>query len=154
MPILRARLSNPLATGLSYMIARWILGISFFNAAMWKLFVLTPAGHADKFFLIPFHDTWIPGSLLLALGLSIPFFELMIGIAFCIGFRAREVAVLTGLLLIMTTYGHSLIDPLYNISQGLTFSRVILVLFLLIMPDQHDYLSLDNLLLNIRTVRK
>ena len=30
MNILQTKLSSPLATGMAYMIARWILGISFF----------------------------------------------------------------------------------------------------------------------------
>lgn len=154
MNILQTKLSSPLATGMAYMIARWILGISFFNAAIWKIFILTPTGHVEKYFSIPFHDTWIPNLLLWVLGLSIPFFELLIGVALCAGFRAREAALLAGLLLVVTTYGHSLIDPLYNITQGLTFSRVILVLFLLIMPDMYDCLSLDNLVVRIQITKK
>lgn len=151
MEILKTRLSTPLATGMAYMIARWILGISFFNAAIWKIFVLTPTGHVEKFFSTSFHDTWIPHLFLWVLGLTIPFVELLIGIALCAGMRAREAALLAGLLLIVTTYGHSLIDPLYNMTQGLTFSRVILVLFLLIMSDDHDYLSLDYLLTKVKS---
>lgn len=67
---------------------------------------------------------------------------------------ATEFALLAGLLLIVTTYGHSLIDPLYNISQGLTFSRLVLVLFLLIMTDSHDYLSLDKILLRFKIIKQ
>lgn len=141
-----ARLNLELSKGLSYFIARWIIGISFFNAALWKIIVLTPSGHTIKFFLVPFKETWIPNFLLWPLGLAIPFFELGVGILFCLGLRAREAAFLTGLLLIVTTYGHSLIEPLYNISQGLTLARVALVLFLLTMPNDKDYFSLDYLL--------
>lgn len=129
--------------GFSYFIARWILGVSFFNAAIWKIFILSPLGHTEKFFLSPFQHTWIPTFLLWALGLTIPFIELLISLLFCLGFKARESALLCGLLLIITTYGHSLADPLYNISQGLTFARLALVLFLLITPNFCDYFSLD-----------
>lgn len=89
--------------------------------------------------------------LLWALGLTIPYFELAIGILLCLGLRAREAALLSGLLLILTTYGHSLLDPLYNISQGLAFSRVALTLFLLILPDHEDKISLDYLISRIFT---
>ena len=140
---MKYRLSNQLSIGMSYMIARWVLGISFFNAAVWKIFTLTPAGHAQKFFIASFQDTWIPTFLLWIFGLTIPFAEIVIGILLCIGLRAREAALLSGLLLILTTYGHSLLDPLYNISQGLTFSRVALTLFLLIVSDRDDIISLD-----------
>ena len=109
-----------------------------------------PIGHVEKYFLSNFHDSWIPNILLWILGFSIPFFELIAGIAFCVGFRAREMAFLTGLLLIVTTYGHSLMNPLYNITQGLTFSRVVFVLVLLILPDRQDYISIDKLLLKLQ----
>ncbi len=137
------KLSDELAKGFAYTIARLVLGISFLNAAIWKIWVLTPIGHAEKFFITNFQNTWIPHFILWTLGLSIPFFELLFAILFCIGFKAREVAFLSGLLLIVTTYGHSLIDPLYNISQGLTFSRLALVIFLLIASNRHDIFSLD-----------
>jgi len=39
--------------------ARVILGLIFGMAGYWKCFVLTPTGHAVKYFL-PFADTWIP----------------------------------------------------------------------------------------------
>jgi uncharacterized membrane protein YphA (DoxX/SURF4 family) len=147
--LLQFRLSNQLSIGLSYMIGRWILGISFFNAAIWKIFTLSPVGHAQKFFIGSFQGTWIPTFLLWTLGWTIPYFELFIGILLCLGLRAREVALLSGLLLIVTTYGHSLLDPLYNISQGLTFSRIVLTLFLLIVPDNKDKISLDYLISRI-----
>jgi len=148
--VIRARLSDEFAIGQAYMITRLILGISFLNAAIWKIFTLTPIGHVEKYFLSNFHDSWIPNILLWILGFSIPFFELIAGIAFCVGFRAREMAFLTGLLLIVTTYGHSLMNPLYNITQGLTFSRVVFVLVLLILPDRQDYISIDKLLLKLQ----
>lgn len=147
--MMKIRLSNQLSIGMSYMIARWVLGISYFNAAIWKIFTLTPVGHAEKFFTVSFHDTWIPNILLWMFGLTIPFAELLIGVLLCIGLRAREAALLSGLLLILTTYGHSLLDPLYNISQGLTFSRVALTLFLLILSDSDDKISLDYFLSSI-----
>jgi thiosulfate dehydrogenase [quinone] large subunit len=137
------KIKNHDAVGFSYFIARWILGISFFNAAIWKIFILTPIGHTIKFFLNTFEHSWIPTLLLWALGLTIPFVELLIGMLLCLGLKAKESALLCGLLLIITTYGHSLADPLYNISQGLTFARLVLVLFLLIAPNHDDYFSLD-----------
>ncbi|QBR82913.1 hypothetical protein E3983_00180 [Legionella israelensis] len=135
--------TNERSLGLSYFTARFILGISFFNAAIWKIFILSPTQHAQQFFLIPFQATWIPEPLLWLLGMTIPFIELAIGILLCLGLRSKETAFLTGLLLILTTYGHSLLEPLYNISQGLTMARVALVLFLLAIPNKNDIFSLE-----------
>jgi thiosulfate dehydrogenase [quinone] large subunit len=142
------------STGLAYMIGRWILGISFFNAAIWKIFVLTPVGHTEKFFIANFQHSWIPIFILWLLGLTIPFIELLIGSFLCLGFKTKTTAFITGLLLIITTYGHSLMEPLYNISQGLTFARVALVLFLLVTPNIDDRLCFDHLIKVIKQRRE
>jgi uncharacterized membrane protein YphA (DoxX/SURF4 family) len=52
--------------------ARLVLGLIFFMAGVYKVFKLTPAGHAQKWFL-PFRDTFLPTWSLWAVGLAIPF---------------------------------------------------------------------------------
>ncbi len=127
-------------------IVRWILGLLFLMAGYWKVFVLTPAGHAQQFFVEGFSDSWIPTWLLQILGYSIPFLELVAGLLICIGFRTREALIAVGLLLILTTYGHSLQQPLFDI-DGHTFTRLALIVFLLLAPLGNDRYSIDQLLL-------
>jgi uncharacterized membrane protein YphA (DoxX/SURF4 family) len=124
-------------------IVRWILGILFLMASYWKVFVLTPVQHANQFFVGAFAETWIPERLLYALGLSIPLLELAASILLCIGWRAREALIALGLLLIITTYGHALQDPLFDI-DGHTFTRLALVILLLLAPAGTDRYSLDG----------
>jgi thiosulfate dehydrogenase [quinone] large subunit len=128
------------------LIVRWILGLLFLMAGYWKVFVLTPAVHAQQFFVDGFSDTWIPTWLLQLLGYSIPFLELIAGILICIGFRTREALVAVGLLLIVTTYGHALQQPLFDI-DGHTFTRLALIVFLLLSPGGSDRYSIDQWLL-------
>ncbi len=127
-------------------IVRWILGLLFLMAGYWKVFVLTPAGHAQQFFVEGFSDSWIPTWLLHLFGYSIPFLELVAGLLICIGFRTREALIAVGLLLILTTYGHSLQQPLFDI-DGHTFTRLALIVFLLLAPLGNDRYSIDQLLL-------
>lgn len=126
---------------------RWILGLLFLMAGYWKVFVLTPASHAQKFFVEGFSDTWIPTWLLQILGYGIPFLELVAGLLICIGFKTREALIAVGLLLIVTTYGHALQQPLFDI-DGHTFTRLALVVFLLLSPAGTDRYSIDQWLLS------
>ncbi len=123
-------------------IARWILGLLFLMAGYWKVFVLTPAGHAQKYFVEGFADTWIPTWLLNALGYGIPVLELAAGLLLCIGLRTRDALIAVGLLLIVTTYGHALQQPLFDI-DGHTFTRLALMVLLLLAPQGSDEYSVD-----------
>lgn len=126
---------------------RWILGLLFLMAGYWKVFVLTPASHAQEYFVEGFSDTWIPTWLLQILGYSIPFLELVAGLLICIGFKTREALIAVGLLLVITTYGHALQQPLFDI-DGHTFTRLALVVFLLLSPAGTDRYSIDQWLLS------
>ncbi len=127
-------------------IVRWILGLLFLMAGFWKVFMLTPAGHAQQFFVEGFSDSWIPTWLLQLFGYSIPFLELVAGLLICIGLRTREALIAVGLLLIVTTYGHALQQPLFDI-DGHTFTRLALIVFLLLAPAGGDRYSIDQWLL-------
>jgi uncharacterized membrane protein YphA (DoxX/SURF4 family) len=127
-------------------VVRWILGLLFLMAGYWKVFVLTPAVHARQFFVDGFAETWIPVWLLNALGYSIPFLELLAGLLICIGLRTRESLIAVGVLLIVTTYGHALQQPLFDIA-GHTFTRLTLITFLLLAPTGSDKYAIDQWLL-------
>lgn len=124
-------------------VVRGILGVLFLMAGWWKVFVLTPQAHAEQFFIGWFSDSWIPQWLLWALGLSIPVLELAAGIALLLGWRLRLTLAVLGGLLVVTTYGHALREPLFDI-DGHTFTRLALIVFLLVAPGGADRLSLDH----------
>lgn len=124
-----------------------MLGLLFFMAGWWKVFTLTPTAHAQQFFVDGFKDHWIPEWMLWAFGVAIPPIELIAGLALMLGLRIRFFASLTGLLLLVTTYGHALQQPLFDI-DGHTFTRLALVIFVLMLADTHDRISLDHWLAN------
>lgn len=124
--------------------ARLVLGLIFFMAGVMKVFYLGPLEHARKYFL-PFSDTFLPVWSLWAVGVTIPFIELIAGALVILGLRTRNALIALGCVLVIVTFGHLLHDGLYNLS-GHVIPRLALLLFLLWSPREEDRFSVDYLL--------
>lgn len=124
-------------------ICRWILGVIFTMAGWWKVFELGAVEHARRYFIEGFADSWIPAWLLWGLGLVIPYLELIAGLLVLAGLRLRWTLAVLGVLLVVTTYGHALQEPLFDI-DGHTFTRLALIVFLLMAGTEHDRSTLDS----------
>ncbi len=124
--------------------ARLILGLIFFMAGVMKVFQLGPIEHARKYFL-PFADTFLPVWSLWAVGIAIPFIELIAGALIILGLRTRDALIALGCILVVVTFGHLLHDALFNFS-GHVIPRLALLLFVLWCPREDDRFSLDYLL--------
>jgi len=122
--------------------ARLILGLIFFMAGVMKIFQLGPLEHARKYFL-PFSDTFLPVWSLWAVGVTIPFVELIGGALVIIGLRTRDALIALGFVLVIVTFGHLLHDALFNFS-GHVIPRLALLLFVLCFPREDDWFSLDH----------
>ena len=122
--------------------ARLILGFIFFMAGVMKVFQLGPLAHARKYFL-PFSDTFLPTWSLWAIGVTIPFIELIGGALVIVGLRARDALIALGFVLVIVTFGHLLHDALYSFS-GHVIPRLALLLFILCFPREDDRFSLDH----------
>jgi uncharacterized membrane protein YphA (DoxX/SURF4 family) len=120
--------------------ARVVLGLIFGMAGYWKCFVLTPAGHVQRFFM-PFADTWIPIWLLWTVGTIVPVVELIAGWLVVVGFRTKEALVALGFVLVTVTYGHLLKEPLYSFT-GHVFPRLTLLVFVALAAND-DRWSID-----------
>ena len=128
------------ATGV--LVARVILGLIFGMAGYWKTFELTPVGHAQKLFIGPYAATWIPVWMLWTTGTVIPVVELIAGWLMVIGWRVRESIVALGVVLITVTYGHLLLEPLFNFN-GHVIPRTLLLLVVALTPRDADWFSVD-----------
>ena len=124
--------------------ARLVLGLIFFMAGVMKVFQLGPLNHARKYFL-PFADTFLPVWSLWAMGVVIPFVELVAGAMVILGFRVREALVALGFVLAVVTFGHLLREPLYEFHTHV-IPRLALLLFILLLPREDDRFSLSSLL--------
>ena len=124
--------------------ARLVLGLIFFMAGVMKVFQLGPLNHARKYFL-PFADTFLPVWSLWAMGVVIPFVELVAGALLILGLRVREALVALGFVLAVVTFGHLLRDALYEFHTHV-IPRLALLLFLFLLPRAADRFSLDHFL--------
>jgi uncharacterized membrane protein YphA (DoxX/SURF4 family) len=124
--------------------ARLILGLIFFMAGVMKVFQLGPIEHARKYFL-PFSDTFLPIWSLWAVGVTIPFIELIAGALLILGLRTRDALIALGCVLVIVTFGHLLHDALFDFS-GHVIPRLGLLLFLLWCPREDDRFSLERLI--------
>jgi len=134
--------SSNLNRALALLFARWVLGLIFLMAGVYKVFVLTPIGHAEKWFL-PYRDTFLPAWSLWATGVTIPFIELLAGGLLLLGWRVREALVGLGAVLVIVTFGHLLKEPLYPFHEHV-IPRLGLALLILLLPPEADWFSVDH----------
>ena len=123
--------------------ARGVLGLIFFMAGVYKDFTLTPVGHAHKWFVDPYADTFLPAWSLWVTGLTIPFVELIAGALVLVGWRVTEALVALGAVLVIVTFGHLLKEPLYEFHTHV-IPRLALLLFVLMVPRETDRYSVDG----------
>jgi len=124
--------------------ARLVLGLIFFMAGLWKVFQLGPLEHARKYFL-PYADTFLPLWSLWAVGVLIPFIELLAGALVMLGLRTREALISLGFVLTIVTFGHLLKEPLYEFHTHV-IPRLALLLLVFLLPREYDRFSVDYLL--------
>jgi putative oxidoreductase len=124
--------------------ARLILGLIFFMAGVMKVFQLGPLNHARKYFL-PFADTFLPVWSLWAMGVVIPFVELIAGAMVILGLRVRVALIALGFVLAVVNFGHLLREPLYQFHTHV-IPRLALLLFIFLLPREDDRFSLDHLI--------
>ena len=132
---------NNISVGWAIFFARLVLGLIFFMAGAWKVFQLGPLEHARMFFL-PFSDTFLPVWSLWAMGVVIPFVELIAGGLLILGLRTRDALVALGFVLVVVTFGHLLKEPLYEFHTHV-IPRLALLLFILMLPREADRFSID-----------
>ena len=141
-------LSTNIDRAWAILFARLVLGLIFFMAGVMKVFQLGPLNHARKYFL-PFADTFLPVWSLWAMGVVIPFVELIAGAMVILGLCTRTALVALGFVLAVVTFGHLLHEPLYEFHTHV-IPRLALLLFVLLLPRENDYFSVNHLLRNRR----
>jgi len=124
-------------------LARTILGLIFFMAGCWKVFSLGPIEHARRLFVGPYAESFLPAWSLWTTGAVVPFVELIAGGLVLIGLLRRPALIALGGVLVLVTFGHLLAEPLYDLTSHV-IPRTALLLFVLVMPAQEDFLSLDE----------
>jgi len=124
--------------------ARLVLGLIFFMAGVYKVFQQGAIEHARQWFL-PYSDTFLPVWSLWAMGVTIPFVELIAGAMVIVGLRTRDALIALGFVLAVVTFGHLLKEPLYEFHTHV-IPRLALLLFIMLLPREADRFSVDHFL--------
>lgn len=124
------------------LLARLVLGLLFFQGAVWRVFDLGVTEHARRFFVEPYADSWLPAWSLWIAGAGVPFAELIGGLLVLLGLWRVVGLGLVGSVLVLVTFGHLVAEPIFSIS-GHIFPRLVLVVFLLCVPAEWDRFSVD-----------
>ncbi len=122
---------------------RVVLGFIFFMAGVWKVFQLGPLQHARRLFVEPYAQTLLPRWSLWATGVTVPLVELVAGALLLMGWHTRAALFALGGVLVLVTFGHLLLEPLYEFHTHV-IPRTALLLFVLVMPQSEDRVSLDH----------
>jgi len=123
--------------------ARLVLGLMFFQAALWRVFELGPVEHARRFFVEPFAESFLPEPLLWIAGTAVPFAELCGGAIVLLGLWRLPGLCLLGGVLVLVTFGHLVAEPIFAFNAHV-IPRLVLVVFLLAVPQDWVRFSLDE----------
>ncbi len=122
-------------------VARVILGLIFFVAGFWKVFILGAIEHARGLFVLPYASSFLPEWSLWVAGTAVPFVELACGGLMVVGWKRFPAAVGLGSVLILVTFGHLVAEPLYAFNTHVV-PRVVLLVLAMAMFEV-DNLSID-----------
>jgi len=123
--------------------ARLVLGLIFFQGAVWRVFSLGPTEHARRFFVEPFADSFLPEWSLWLAGTAVPFAELIGGALVLLGLWRLQGLSLLGAVLVTVTFGHLVAEPIYAFNAHV-MPRLTLCVFLLVIPQEWDAFSIDE----------
>ena len=132
-------------------VARVILGLIFFAAGFWKVFLLGAVEHARDLFVVPYAVSFLPEWSLWIAGTTIPFVELLCGAFMVFGWQRYRAAIGLGGVLVLVTFGHLVAEPLYAFNTHVIPRVVLLVLVMAMFED--DSLSVDAWLAQRRRKR-
>ncbi len=122
---------------------RWVLGLIFFMAGVWKVFELGPLEHARVMFVDPYATSFLPAWSLWLTGTTVPVVELVAGALVVVGWQRRRAYIALAAVLVLVTFGHLLADALYPFNQHV-IPRLGLLIFLLWVPLAADRFALEE----------
>ena len=122
---------------------RLILGFIFFFQGFGKVFKFGLNGVYNNFFLNSYSDL-LPDFILLFTAYYTSLIELIGGFLLIIGFKRDYTLYALASVLVIVTFGHGLKDPIWDLSN--VIYRTILLVGLLLLPKNLDRYSVDFLL--------
>jgi putative oxidoreductase len=124
--------------------ARALLGIIFLMQGFGKIFSFTVPVVYDKFFK-DFESTFLPKWLIWATAYYTSYIELIGGFLLIIGLFRKYTYYLLALDLLIVSFGHGLLEPIWDLSH--VTPRGLLLLILFFLPAEWDRWNADRALL-------
>jgi len=122
---------------------RLILGFLFFFQGYGKVFKFGVDNVYNNFFKETFNPL-LPDLLVLSTAYYTSYIELIAGFLLVIGFKRDYALYALASVLIIVTFGHGLAEPIWDTSN--VMSRTILLIPLLLLPKAWDRFSIDAML--------
>jgi putative oxidoreductase len=122
---------------------RLLLGFIFFFQGFGKLFKFGVDNVYNNFFAKTYEGI-LPDFLLQGTAYYTSYIEFLGGILLIIGLKRDYTLYALASVLIIVTFGHGLVEPIWDLSH--VMFRAILLLTLLLLPKEWDHYRLDTLL--------
>ncbi|HXD79098.1 MAG TPA: DoxX family protein [Puia sp.] len=129
------------AAGLLF--TRVLLGVIFFMQGFGKVFTFTVPKVYDMFFK-DFRTTFLPDWLVWATAYYTSYVELIGGFLLLIGLFRKYCMYLLAADLVIVSFGHGLLEPIWDLSH--VMPRAILLLVLFLAPQDWDRWHADGML--------
>lgn len=134
------------------LLIRWILGLIFLMQGFGKVFNWGVENiYSSDFFLGTYKDI-LPELLLKITAYYTSYIELIGGLLLLLGLKINYSLYALASVLIIVTFGHGLVEPVWDLSH--VMYRTILLASLLLLPKDWDTFSIDNFLTKRRSSPK
>lgn len=132
----------PLNKKIAFLTLRLILGFIFFFQGFGKVFKFGLNNVYNNFFKTSYSDL-LPDFILVFTSYYTSLIELFAGFLLIIGFKKNYALYALASVLVIVTIGHGLKEPIWDLSH--VIYRTILLISLLLLPNEYDILSIDYL---------
>jgi putative oxidoreductase len=135
------KMDNASTRAAGLLFTRALLGIIFFMQGLGKIFVFSLPTVYDKFFK-SFEATFLPNWIIWATAYYTSYIELIGGFLLLIGLFRKYVLRLLAIDLLIVSFGHGLLEPIWDLSH--VMPRAILLLVLFFAPQEWDSWQADR----------
>jgi putative oxidoreductase len=119
---------------------RALLGIIFFMQGYGKIFTIGVGKVYDRFFK-DFENTFLPKWLILSTAYYTSYVEMICGFLLIIGLFRKYAMYLLAVDLLIVSFGHGLMEPIWDLSH--VIPRAILLATLFLLPAEWDKWNVD-----------
>lgn len=135
--------STARAAGLFFI--RALLGIIFLMQGFGKIFTIGVTNVHDMFFK-DFDKTFLPNWLIWLTAYYTSYVEMVCGFLLIIGLFRKYAMYLLAIDLLIVSYGHGLLEPIWDLQH--VIPRAVLLAAIFLLPQEWDRWNLDKVLMN------